>query len=219
MACVLVAAEEAGTPLEAIALKPAVTREFSRAGGSADRELETLDARKLSRGGSKGTLRGVVCSFVGGRYPLAFSLHRHPKPFDFVLPENPELPVESKAELIPVDAMRTVLEGGSRRQLGTFERIVEAAKGEVYQFESPPPIRRLTVAKDAAAPAYVRYKLWRLYSTIVREHAERIGANFVARPEAAVDSDGFLLPEYAVSSTHANSAYGALVLKQIASLQ
>jgi hypothetical protein len=219
MACVLVAAEEAGISLNAIALKESVSREFSRAGGSTDAELETVRPGRIGRKGYGDRFEGVVCSFIGGRYPMTFTLHRHPAPFDFVLPDEPDLPIDSKAELIPARAMRAVLEGGSARQLGMFEKLVEAADGPVYQFESPPPVGRLPASKSSSAPPYVRYKLGRLYSAVVREHAERIGAHFVSRPEGAVDSNGFLLPRYAVTMTHANSAYGALVLEQMASLQ
>jgi hypothetical protein len=220
MACVLVAAEENGTRLKAIMLKDAVDREFVRAGGPAEdkRRLQTRSAPSVGKEILE-KLRGTVFSFVGGRYPMALMLHRHPLPFDVVLPEAPELPIEPRADIIPVKAMRAVLEKGAKRALQTLEKIVEASPGAVYQFESPPPLADSSMFKEGSAQPYLRYKLWHLYSVIVREHSERIGAHFVSRPDAAVDENGFLRPELALTTTHANPAYGALVLEQMEALR
>jgi hypothetical protein len=214
MACVLVAAEEARIALNAIPLKrKAVTREFLRAGGTPAREDSLYE--NASRGLPKNALRGVVCSFIGGRYPLALGLRRHPRPFDFVLATQPELPVESGTELIPLNAMRQLLSRDRTKRLDLLEQVVRAAAGPVYQFESPPPCRDDRPANGVAS-GYLRYKVWRLHSDVVREHAERIGAHYVPRPDEAVDEEGFLKPQFALTMTHANSAYGAMVLDQIA---
>jgi hypothetical protein len=220
MACVLVAAEESGTELIVVPLKDAVNREYLRAGGSADRK-RSLQSRSSPAFRRKALerLRGTICSFIGGRYPMALTLHRHPRPFDLVLREQPELPIEPEAEIVPVEAMRAVLEKGAQQSLQMLEKIVEAAKGNVYHFESPPPVGESSMLKMGSAQPFVRYKLWRLHSEIVREYSERVGAQFVPRPDKAVDDSGFLRPEYCLTSTHANAAYGALILEQIAALQ
>jgi hypothetical protein len=220
MACVLVAAEEKGMALRAIPLKRTVAREFARAGGATNNAWNFEDDSLQQRGRKRVTdLRGTICCFLGGRYPIALMLRKHPRPFDFVLPDEPELPIEADAEIIPAGIMRRVVERGARRSLQTLAKIVEATRGSVYQFEPPPPVGESSGLKMGLERAYLRLKVWRLHSAIVREHADRLGAGFVPHPPQAVDDAGFLRGEYCLTSTHANAAYGSLVLDQIAALQ
>ena len=230
MACVLVAAEQAGTPLHGIVLKEVVSGGFKR----LERTDLTIDPApgELSAE-SAASLRGADCvfSFVGGIFHSSLALRRHPQPFDFVLPEAPGLPLESGADVIPADAMREAMTRRLESHLRLIETIVLTARGPVYQFESPPPAaegwitQRLTkreIRGDRDAPLagrFLRYKLWRLNSSIFRDYAERAGARFVSRPQGAVDDEGFLRGEFCKNAVHANAAYGALLLEQMRSLQ
>jgi hypothetical protein len=107
MACVLFAAQEASISLQAIALKDA--HGFD---GLEQTAFEVHPTRKTLRPETAKRLRepGPVFSFVGGIAHLSLAIWKHPQPFDFVLPEAPDLPLEPDAELVPSDAMRTVLE-------------------------------------------------------------------------------------------------------------
>lgn len=212
MACVLVAAEKAGISLNTVVLKASVAREFVRAGGDADSQPKT--GARLSKS-SAAELAGTVCSFIGGRHLAALTLYGHPRPFDFVLAESPDLPIERDAELIPVTAMKAVLEKGANRDLRRIQKVASDPETRVFQFEAPPPVWTL----KGSGPPYLRYKISRLYAQIVQELCERLGAKFVPSPREALDERGFLRGEFLQQSNHANAAYGALVLEQIASLQ
>ena len=63
---------------------------------------------------------------------------------------------------------------------------------------------------------YVRYKMWRLHSAVVREVCQTNGMEFVPVPEASMDAEGFLRPEcYATDAAHANEEYARHLLHQI----
>jgi hypothetical protein len=241
MACVLHAAEEAGTPLEAIVLKdrtPESFRELERTNLTLDPTRFDPTKRELSSE-TESRLRAAsgVCCFLNGNHHLALGLWRHPEPFDLVLPEAPDLPLEHDAQVVPADAMRALLTTRLQRQLRTVSEIANLAAGPVYQFEAAPPPRdtwmlklapgQKTRAKKRKVPAgsdgklagrFVRYKLWRLHSQIMREYTEQAGIRFVAHPPEAVDDEGFLRDELCRNATHANAAYGALILEQMRSL-
>ena len=71
-------------------------------------------------------------------------------------------------------------------------------------------------AAPITAPS-VRRKLWQVLQTVVAECAARQGAAFIGVPPAACDPDGFLLPHLSAGdATHANAAYGALMLAELA---
>ena len=53
--------------------------------------------------------QGAVYSFIGGGAHTVIGLVSHPRRYDFVLPENPDLPIDPRAELIPAEAVREVL--------------------------------------------------------------------------------------------------------------
>ena len=61
----------------------------------------------------------------------------------------------------------------------------------------------------------VRLKLWHLLQDMFRAEAQKVGAVFVPVPAETLDDEGYLKPEYSADDvTHANEAYGALMLKK-----
>lgn len=69
------------------------------------------------------------------------------------------------------------------------------------------------------APAAVRRKLWFVLMAMYRETAGRHGAEFLACPPDAIGPDGYLKPELtADDGTHANPAYGRLMIEHLAPL-
>lgn len=65
------------------------------------------------------------------------------------------------------------------------------------------------------SPPWLRYKLWRAHSAIVRQRCESHGVEFIpVPPDSLVDGD-FLDPRYHAYPCHANEAYGSLLLSQL----
>jgi hypothetical protein len=68
--------------------------------------------------------------------------------------------------------------------------------------------------------ASIRAKLWRVQRQVIWDFCESSKIEYVPVPATAKDVNDFLKPEYyAADATHANAAYGVLVLDQIAALQ
>jgi hypothetical protein len=236
MACVLTAAEEAGEPLDAIVLKKAQPFSGLSHGLVGLEPRGELGPATLAHLGEP----GPVYAFIGGANHLTLGLRQHPVPFDFVLPEEPDLHVDSQAQVVPFAALERIMAADARPHVSVLGAIAAAANGPVFQFEAPPPPTtdwlsakgvsgRLPFRRRANAEVpggavgqlhagYVRYKLWRLHSRLFKSVCADIGVQFVEHPPAAVDGDGFLRPTFCHNATHANSAYGALILEQMRQL-
>jgi len=69
--------------------------------------------------------------------------------------------------------------------------------------------------KAELAPACLRLKLWLLLQQMMRETAERLAVEFWPVSASAMTEEGYLRPEYwGEDATHANAAYGALMLDE-----
>lgn len=217
MACVLAAAERAGSPLDAVVLKENGKYVTEAVG----RQFPFVHPRDLSEELPKIHVDGPVFSFIGGTRHAVMRFRRNPRPYDVYLPSAPDLPIEDGAEIIPVNALRTSLAASMLKHLRALETVIEVGSGPVFHLEPPPPpaVSWWEASDRASQDApFLRYKLWRLNSEIVRELVERLGGTFIESPTSAKDEDGLLRPELVHNSTHANAAYGALVLEQMRSV-
>lgn len=172
----------------------------------------------------------TVISLVGGNMHNEMGLIRHPRPFDFVLPAEPELPTDD-GELIPAEALEAALRRRMRRALAALALLKQHATERMYHLESPPPIGDDDYIRQNIDPFYqkrgvaelgivsrgLRYKLWRLHSEIVRRACSELAIDFVPCPREAID-DGFLRRDLYANATHANHLYGAMLLAQVESL-
>jgi hypothetical protein len=171
-----------------------------------------------------------VFSLVGGAVHHDIGLLVHPRPFDFTWPEQPDLPFSEGAEIVPYDAVLAIMRARTLRYLQIMAAIRAATQGPVFHMQSPPIYAEEAVpANDPGwvaffghdrliAPAWHRYKLWRVHSEIVRSYCAEIGIVFVPNPLESIDSRGFMEAKFHGTPAHANQAYGALVLRQMQSL-
>jgi hypothetical protein len=172
--------------------------------------------------------RELIVSLIGGNKHNILGLLNHPRPFDFVLPEEPDLPFTPGAECVPVDLVADSLAKRAANELDLLRLLRKATTVPMVHMESPPPnpsvdhIRRHPgVFKDridelGVAPVHLRYKLWRVHSSVVRSACAEAGIGFVPVPREAMDAQSMLLePAWADDPTHGSTWYGALVLKQI----
>jgi hypothetical protein len=175
-------------------------------------------------------LRAPVFSFVGGGLPLVFGMVAHPlRPYDFVLPEQPDLPVADGTELVPYDAVHESMRTSMLPFFEIMDEIRDVSGGALFHVESPPPCEEENKAIDQMgwnvfyagrdiAPSWMRYKVWRLHSDIVRAHCDGANIGFVPHPQGATDARGFLNPALRGKPGHGNSEYGAMVLQQMQAL-
>lgn len=170
---------------------------------------------------------GPVFSAVGGAVHNVMAMVRHPRPFDFVLPSRPDLPMIAGAEVVPFAAFRRAMAASVEEYLQIMQLVVQAATGPVFHIEAPPPIEDSDrVLADVpwmffpdltreVAPASLRYKCWRLHSELVAGFCADRGIALIPAPLEAMDRGGYLKPEYYLDAMHVNASYGALVLAQM----
>jgi len=153
-------------------------------------------------------------------------LVRHPTPFDFILPDQPELATDPKAEIIPYATIKAVLERRTQFAFDQLQALASRYRNCLFHVESPPPVRRrlilatpnrLTkqIEEHGLAPALLRYRLWRLHGTIIRSYCDKLGVPFIPVPPESIDKKGFLLAELTGNATHGNKKYGALVIARM----
>ena len=173
-------------------------------------------------------LDGFVVSVVGGSAHDIIGLAQHPRPFDFVLPEQPDLPLDPHAEIIAADALLETIRLKMEDEQLDLVRLLAAPGRRVVHVESPPPSApdaRLTEEMGmmpyapephlGPSPVWLRYKLWRLHSAIVRQACEAAGVEFLPHPDAALVDGCYLQPQFYQRPCHANAAYGELVFRQL----
>jgi hypothetical protein len=170
-----------------------------------------------------------VFSLIGGAVHHDIGLVQHPTPYDFVDPADAAAPLVPGATLVPYDAVVTALQTRMAPYLAMMDTVRRLCAGAVYHLQSPPVfadevLNGIDAAYWAAyhgqplpiSPAYFRKKLWRLHSAIVARHSDATGITFVPCPPESMDAAGYLRPGLNAHAAHANAAYGALLLRQIA---
>jgi hypothetical protein len=170
----------------------------------------------------------LIVSCVGGNGQNAFGLANHPVPFDFVVPEEPDLSLSADAETLPASVIRKSLREHNDQAFIALREIKDAATSRVIHVESPPPSPNShivsnpgyfeeVVAKHGVAPAVLRYKLWRLNSFQFRDFCAGCGIEFMLSPPEFRDAQGMLVESARdPTPTHANGHYGAAILSRIA---
>jgi hypothetical protein len=172
----------------------------------------------------------LIVSSVGGNGHNAFGLANHMVPYDFVLPEEPELPLSDDAPIVPVAIVRKALREQNEHAFIALREIRKAAGTRVIHVESPPPMPddhivrhpgyfQEMVARHGVAPARLRHKLWRLNSCQFRDFCAASAIDFLPSPPEFRDAQGMLVETARTATpTHANGDYGAGILFQIAAL-
>jgi hypothetical protein len=194
-------------------------------------ELNPALVAALTRLRDERPIQAGFLSIDGNAHTL-FALVKHPRPFDFVLAEQPDLPLDPESELIP----EAFVEAALRDRMARTERLIGAMVRHLpvplFQVESVPPVRStehilatqenvfwdmLKLGELGVAPAFLRYKLWRLHSRLVREFCDRHGVAFIPAPAESQDADGFLVEGACTrgDATHGNASYGEHILRQI----
>jgi len=165
---------------------------------------------------------------------LARTLHnivgllQHEQPYDIFVPGDETMTISEGMSVVPENAlwdMFVSLAKDNKR----VQQIRKAASCAVYHLATPPPkqdnkfimdraarYRERRVDAMGVAPAPLRLRLWKLEMRVLRYLCGEWGVEFVSAPQEALCPQGYLSPEYyADDATHANAAYGELVLKQL----
>jgi hypothetical protein len=169
----------------------------------------------------------LVLSVLGGSAHTVLGQVEHPRPFDFVLPSEPDLPIDERRELVPAEAVRAKLTEMAMEYLQNLPALSRAATAPIVQIEPPPPLADADRIAPRVpwglfpgqprviAPKWLRYKLWRLHSEVIAGICAGHGILYQRVPDSAKDAEGFLDPRFDADGSHANGDYGALVLDEM----
>ena len=192
------------------------------------RGLTEEEAIEMLRGAGPGD---VFISLIGGNQYNTLGLLEHPQPFDFMITPEDAGSLTPDSRIIPlaqIDAMFTSYLRG--RLLQSVSVLRAAFRGEAYCLETPPPkadadfIRRNAESHFRVdgevviniSPAPFRRRLWQAQSRMMRRLCDEQAMSFLPTPPSALDSSGYLATScYGADATHANAAYGELVLQDL----
>ncbi|MBV9914484.1 MAG: hypothetical protein JOZ93_18035 [Sinobacteraceae bacterium] len=175
----------------------------------------------------------VTIAAIAGNEHSVLGLTNHPQPFDFVLPQEPELPLARDAEILPSGIVAAWMRQRLAERSFPLMRLIRAQlRGPIWALEPPPPqpdeehIRSYAepvfqdlISRRGIAPRTFRYKLWRLQSLLLKEFYAASGIGFIPVPDGCQDENGMLAKDYwGKDATHANASFGRLILGVIAGL-
>lgn len=175
---------------------------------------------------AEGDHRGLILSIGGNQHNVLSILQLHER-YDFVLGEDPSLPLDTEVEIYPEAMIRETLRDWldqSFRELAAFRAACDLP---MVQVAPPPPLprahvlahpgellpdrrRHKSVARDA-----IRHKVWRVQQNLYRERCAALGIGFVGVSADACDADGMLASAFlGTDATHANAVFGRIMLSE-----
>lgn len=189
-------------------------------------ELVTTAANLRSDGALVLALRGNQHNTMG--------LMRHPQPFDVMVPGFADLQEDSYEELIPYAMAYSFMRDSLKRGYGKHLSLVaNASAAPVFCLSAPPPkedeahimkgaetyFREAGISGIGVSPAPLRLKLWELQNRALASFCAELNVTLLPSPPGTQSAKGYLeRAYYAGDATHANAAYGGLVLDQIAAM-
>lgn len=170
----------------------------------------------------------VVLSMLFGNEHSALSIVEHDAPFDFILPERRDIAPVPGRQIVPCQAIRLQLQHGMRPTALVLEKMREMLPNcRIVHCAPPPPIGSAEqilaswenlgerIASVGVAPASIRLKFYLLQLEELDHIANQHGVTLLGPPPRSLTPEGLLRPEFWNGATHANAAYGGLVLDQL----
>jgi hypothetical protein len=170
-----------------------------------------------------------------GTYHNIFGLLGHDFDYDFLV-NSGDHPSDGCPFIIPNRVITDLFEKHFDKS-GSVKKLRRAARSEVYLLGTAPPKQSnefiMTKFMSKTNKVYhgnnvalsglnrpdLRLKLWQMEVNRLREWAISESMHFIPPPVEGFNEDGFLSRKYyANDATHANAAYGELVLQQIISV-
>lgn len=174
----------------------------------------------------------ILVSIIHGNEHSGMSLLQHSTPYDFVDPADPNAALISGAQPVAYATVRRQMELALNptvaclamaRALLPRIRLVHilppppiAAEARIRE---TPEVFRDQLMHAGISPLAFRVKYHRLCANVLRSALAPYQVEILEPPDAATTSDGAIRDELAYGATHANEAYGALVMQQIAALE
>jgi hypothetical protein len=173
----------------------------------------------------------TLVSVVHGNEHSGISLLQHPVPYDFVTPDNANTALIPGAQPLAYAIVRSQMKLALNPTVAVLAmaRIV-LPRIRLLHVLPPPPIAseeriketpevfREQLLRIGISPLALRVKYHRLCIDVLRSELAPFRVELLEPPASATTEAGAIRDEFAYGATHANEAYGALVMQQIASL-
>ena len=165
----------------------------------------------------------LAVSFLGTLHNL-IGLFEHPSPYAILDSQNDSGAIPPNAEIIPHKVMIDLFDQFTEDDL-QVRKFAGIATCPVVHFFPPPPKERYAKPRKFKvidgktvefrfASALARLNLWKLETLAVERYLQRAGVVHYLCPRGSADEQGYLRPEYYASdATHANAAYGELLIE------
>lgn len=171
----------------------------------------------------------VIVTILKGSATNVFSQPRHPRPFDFILPDMADAGIMAGAEVIPYTLLKRRLAHEMQKGSEEFRHLLTSlAPGKpVYFVPPPPPVSseeflcrqtgRLPRQLNAVGvnPRIFRRKFWLAGLDLLRDVAATHGAEVIDLPPEVFDEEGLLAERFWEDASHGNQDYSLLLLKTI----
>jgi hypothetical protein len=172
----------------------------------------------------------LIVALLWGNQHFAHSVSKGPRPYDFVLPGEPERELSEDAEIIPYDLVYAFVVSLCATAYSAPLFFRKFTSLPIVTVSAPPPVEHVLeipggtsnealdakVKEFGLAPAASRYKFWKVCEQIFREKSKEQGVPFLPVPAETVDRNGFRHREYYGQDwIHASTSYGELVLRQV----
>lgn len=164
---------------------------------------------------------------VGGNEHVALSVAQPRERLDFILGENPDLPLAEGAAVLPEAAIRETLREKMTSTLTTLLALRRATSMPLYCLEPPPPLPdlrilaypkeffRKAIGRDKLSTELFRYKMWRVQSGLYQNLCAKENIEFISVPERFIFSPGVLAEEaWGADATHANPLFGEAMMRK-----
>jgi hypothetical protein len=164
---------------------------------------------------------------IGGNEHIALSVTQPRERLDFILGENPDLPIAEGAAIVPEAAIRETLRENMAPTLATLSAARRATSIPLYCLEPPPPLPdsrilaypkeffHKAVDRDKLSPELFRYKMWRVQGGLYRSVCAKENIDFVSVPERFIAPPGVLAEEaWGADATHANPLFGEAMMQK-----
>ncbi|MEZ5823428.1 MAG: hypothetical protein R3C97_01390 [Geminicoccaceae bacterium] len=167
-----------------------------------------------------------LLSMVQGNFYNRLGMLHAGEPFDFVLPDHADLPLDIEATHLPYMAMREALVDEMAEMPPYLELLAASpfAKQVIIAGAPPPPLENShfeALLGDQGlmpqlSPAHVRLKLWLLQEEILEEQCRAHGIAFVStNMKDAQDEQGYLLPQHIKDAVHADGTWSKAYLMKV----
>jgi hypothetical protein len=168
----------------------------------------------------------VILSLGGNEHNVLSILQLYQK-YDFILAEQPQLPLEGGAEIYPEAMIRETLRDWMGDSLDLLRAFRAASGAPMAQIEPPPPLPKSHVlahpgdllpnpaAREKVSPDGLRHKMWRVASGLYRETCKQLGISYIEAPQDLIDNNGMLTQScWGADATHANEVFGRRMLEE-----